>query len=29
MKVVDAFIKDERVAMSLPQQEVYVVEGNN
>jgi small conductance mechanosensitive channel len=28
MKVVDAFIKDERVAMSLPQQEVYVIDGN-
>lgn len=29
MKVVDAFIKDERVAMSLPQQEVYVIEGTD
>ena len=28
MKVVDAFIKDERVAMSLPQQEVYLIDGN-
>lgn len=28
MKVVDAFLSDERVAMSLPQQEIYVVNGN-
>jgi small conductance mechanosensitive channel len=28
MKVVDAFSKDERVAMSLPQQEVYVIDEN-
>ena len=28
MKVVNAFIGDERVAMSLPQQEVYVIDGN-
>ena len=28
MKVVDAFMADERVAMSLPQQEVYVIDGN-
>ena len=27
MKVVDAFLADERVAMSLPQQEVYVIDG--
>jgi small conductance mechanosensitive channel len=28
LKVVDAFIEDSRVAMSLPQQEVYLIEGN-
>lgn len=28
MKVIDAFLADERVAMSLPQQEVYVIDGN-
>lgn len=28
MKIVDNFIRDERVAMSLPQQEVYVIDGN-
>lgn len=28
MKVVDAFLADERVAMSLPQQEVYVIDGS-
>lgn len=29
MKVVDAFMADERVAMSLPQQEVFVIDGND
>jgi len=28
INVVDAFSEDERVAMSLPQQEVYVIDGN-
>ena len=28
LKVVDAFMRDSRVAMSLPQQEVYVIDGN-